>query len=167
MNMAANADIAAAQPKIIMLFICFWLTISRCAMHSLHRHMLPMARYIQNPVPGLSVDRPGTVHPCSRFYNVMLIACPGWTRRQACGIPKAAAHRHNERELSIGWESSPFHIDKPQHILYSTAQFHVVPSSSGSGRRPLTPVTRVRIPLGSPSKTTGWAYNAQPFCFRK
>ena len=31
----------------------------------------------------------------------------------------------------------------------------------------LTPVTRVRIPLGSPSKTTGWACNAQPFCFRK
>ena len=38
------------------------------------------------------------------------------------------------------------------HLIFYIPQphFEVVPSSSGSGHRPLTPVTRVRIPLGSP-----------------
>ncbi len=29
-------------------------------------------------------------------------------------------------------------------------KYNLVPSSSGPGRRPLTPVTRVRLPLGLP-----------------
>jgi hypothetical protein len=35
-----------------------------------------------------------------------------------------------------------------------------VPSSSGLGRRPLTPITRVRVPLGSPRSTSTRFYKA-------
>ena len=110
----------------------------------------------------LGLRQPGALHRRAGLFHLRL-SPRAPQDRTAPGHPRQLIH------TPIRPQSEP----RRQNRLTNHHRFYiplttkrVVPSSRGLGRRPLTPVTRVRIPLGSPTyKIKGLDSILEPFLF--